>query len=371
MVSNCDAIRVLHVTPAIFGSAGYFGGGERYVHNIAHAVKEVFGSQFQISIVGFANGPERMLTEGQVGIRILTTESFGTNYLGYYSGALWSVADASELMHIHQPFTPSGEFAMMVGAQLGKPMVTTDLGGGELRGPAGDHPIAWTTRVVALSKFAASMVGELDIPIEVVLGPVDKKFLRAPLNLRTRHGALYVGRILPHKGIDRIVRALPRGLRLTIAGTEVDHAYLQHLRDLSRNKQVEFLFNPTDETIIELYSAARVHICASTFVDWQGRYHAKAELMGITALEALASGTPILVSATGSLPELVDGADVGRVFNNETELRELLDEVAEEGWPAPDTSRRCRDYCDRRFGPERVGRRIGACYHRALRMSRS
>jgi starch synthase len=45
--------------------------------------------------------------------------------------------------------------------------------------------------------------------------------------------------------------------------------------------------------------------------DWQGRTTDSAELLGLVVIEAMACGTPVIVSRTTSLPELVDEGRTG------------------------------------------------------------
>jgi glycosyltransferase involved in cell wall biosynthesis len=127
-----------------------------------------------------------------------------------------------------------------------------------------------------------------------------------------------VGRILPHKGFDRIIRALPKGLKLVIAGTVCDQAYSSMLAELiqSSGSDVVILEGLDDDDIRNLVRKASLFVHASTHVDYRGTYYAKPELLGLAPLEAL-------VSNAGSLPEL--GAIVGcDVFFSDDDLKKSL-----------------------------------------------
>ena len=114
---------------------------------------------------------------------------------------------------------------------------------------------------------------------------------------------LFVGTLLPHKNLPRLVEAVAiagrrTALRLVIAGHGApgDIARLQ-ARAKDSDVSIELRsYVPFDE-LPALYRGARVVVVPSL-----------AEGFGLTALEAMASGTPVIVSNTTSLPEVVGEA---------------------------------------------------------------
>jgi glycosyltransferase involved in cell wall biosynthesis len=129
---------------------------------------------------------------------------------------------------------------------------------------------------------------------------------------RTDHGDgssvvfLTVARLTKRKGLDRLIRAfapLARETsvpsRLLIAGDGEEDAALRALaRDLGIADRVEFL-GRVDHARFALYGEADVFVLPS-----------RNEGMSNSALEALASGLPMVVSRTGGMAELVtDGVN--------------------------------------------------------------
>jgi glycosyltransferase involved in cell wall biosynthesis len=206
----------------------------------------------------------------------------------------------------------------------------------------------------------------------VVIGPVDtERFCpaasTAPTQAQRRAGArrrivLCVGRILPHKGIDRLIAALPSDLRLVIAGRIYHEPYYALLRQMAAGKDVHFVHEADDEALLALYRSAELYVQASTARDVYGNVASKPELMGLTTLEAMSCGLPSAVADTGSLPELVPEPNLGRVFSSNDELSAILREVARGSWPTPDTGRLARAHVVETNGMLSVGRQISDFY---------
>ena len=118
-----------------------------------------------------------------------------------------------------------------------------------------------------------------------------------------------MGRILPHKGFDVLLRAARPHWDVHIVGTvyhqEPTSTHLQRLAD-ERDLNVTFHTGADDATLIGLYQSAAVVAAPSVYTDMYGKEQPFTELLGLTTLEAMACGVPVIVSNAGSLPEIVD-----------------------------------------------------------------
>jgi glycosyltransferase involved in cell wall biosynthesis len=141
--------------------------------------------------------------------------------------------------------------------------------------------------------------------------------LRRRLNLPERF-VLYVGRINRRKNLPNLMRAvaqLPESVSLVCAGRrdwrqdDLDQA----LATAGIGDRVTFLGHVADEDLPGLYSLASVFA-----------YVPFAEGFGIPPLEAMGCGTPVVVSDTTSLPEVVGDAGLQVVPSDHRAIADAL-----------------------------------------------
>jgi glycosyltransferase involved in cell wall biosynthesis len=114
---------------------------------------------------------------------------------------------------------------------------------------------------------------------------------------------LFVGNILPHKNVVRLIEAFARvgrrtAARLVIAGQGwPSEVALVQARVAEAGVPIELRSYVAHDELPALYRGARVVVVPSL-----------AEGFGLTAVEAMASGTPVVASNTTSLPEVVGDA---------------------------------------------------------------
>jgi glycosyltransferase involved in cell wall biosynthesis len=66
---------------------------------------------------------------------------------------------------------------------------------------------------------------------------------------------------------------------------------------------------------VDAFQTARVAVLPSVHTSKFGGPYAKPELLGLTLIEAMACGTPVIASSAASLPEVVVDGSTGFIFD--------------------------------------------------------
>jgi glycosyltransferase involved in cell wall biosynthesis len=359
--------RVVHATPTYFSPHSVVGGGERYVTNLVRAlatVPMIAGRPLDQEVVAVSDAPGEARVEG-VTLRLLANENAQGGAMAAIPSGFEKAIAGADLVHVHQSLTPFGAFAAARARTLGLGVVATDLGGGRDGTPVlGCGMAGLWDGVLSISRYAERLLGPGAARRCVAIGPVDTEaFSPGPAPPAPAPPSLIaVGRLLPHKGVDRILRALPAALPLTVVGRPLHRDYARLLARLARGKHVVFVHDADDARLLGLYRAASLFVQASTPVDVYGGRTTRAELMGFTALEAMACGLPVLLSNTASFPELAGDPACSRVFDDEAGLAAALAEHAAGAWPPPDASGRARARAVGLHGMAEIGRQVAGFY---------
>ncbi len=350
--------RELHVTqvsPTTYSRTSVIGGGEKYVVYVDHALKRAAGAvRLTTSVLSFGAEPGTAYSDRAVEYEIIAGRPWDAASIE--ADELVGCLRRADVVYVHQCLTSVGLLVAAQARLLGKRVVGMDAGGGEDRLVQHCPELARVYDAFhAVSEFALTAFRGFDVPVHLVPGPVDTDIFVPPTSpARGRRHVLAIGRIMPHKGFDRIVRALPGSLHLTVVGAPYDEPYLEHLRDLARGKEVRFESGLDDAAVRTLLQSAGLFVHASTHLDYRGQYAAKPELLGLAPLEALSSGLPTLVSNAGALPELARLPGC-RCFADDAELAALLEAHAG-GTLAPADPAVMHDAVASLYGPEAFGR---------------
>jgi glycosyltransferase involved in cell wall biosynthesis len=344
-------VRVIHVAPTAFGSSGIFGGGERYPLELARALAR----RVPCELVTFGRQGREEREPGGLRVRVLPARVFLHGHPAHpFTPALIPALTRADIVHAHHLRAVPSRIAALAARAGGRHAVVTDHGlhGGDWRGLL---PRLFD-RFLAVSAYSARVLRLPPARTRVVYGGADPVRF-APDRDVVRRGVLFVGRITPHKGIDRLINALPAGAHLTVAGSSghdrawPERGYPALLRRLAAGRDVRFLDPVPDAILPDLYQQAAVFVLPSVHRTCYGGHEPTPELLGLAVLEAMASGIPVVCSRVGGLPEIVDHGVTGFLVEpgDEAELRERLAEILHAPDLAARLGRNARDLVLERF----------------------
>ncbi|HEY9480938.1 MAG TPA: glycosyltransferase family 4 protein [Candidatus Paceibacterota bacterium] len=131
------------------------------------------------------------------------------------------------------------------------------------------------------------------------------------------------GRLVPWKGFEALIRIIAqwkaegRLASLVIVGSGPDKAKLEALAaELDIKEQVRFVGTAARETMVQYLVAADVYALNTAF-----------ESFSFAVVEAMRSGLPVISTAVGSIPELVENGVEGLLvpFNDQAQLKFSLE----------------------------------------------
>jgi glycosyltransferase involved in cell wall biosynthesis len=331
-------VRVLHLVPALFDADdGIVGGAERYACELArHMAREV-----PTRLVAFGDRA-RETTMGELAVRVIGDPWYvrgqRTNPLAL---SLLGELRRADVVHCHQRFVLASSLAALFCRLSGRRAFVTDLGGGGWDLSAYFSTDRWYDAHLHLSDFSRRGYGHAEETFaHVIRAGVDTEKFSPSLNSERRESVVFVGRLIPHKGVDVLIDALPPDASLAIFGRQFEQRYLTDLQRMANCKRVTFHRQAEDAEVIAAYRRALCVVLPSVNRTMYGEAASASELLGQTLIEGMACGAPVICAAVGGMPEVViDGVtgfvvppgDARTLGDRIRWLRENPDEAARMG----------------------------------------
>lgn len=192
--------------------------------------------------------------------------------------------------------------------------------------------------VVAISNDQASHAPEVPVT-RVIHHGMDLSSV--PVGTGSGGYLCFVGRACPDKGLlEAVTIARDAGIPLKIAVKMREQEEIRYFRDV-----IEPVLGPDEDFVGEVDDAAKYRLMGEAIaflnpIQW-------SEPFGLVMIEALATGTPVVGTAIGSAPEIIDQGRTGYLGSTDT-LAGLVQ-------PAAGLDRElCRRTVEERFSEERM-----------------
>jgi len=150
---------------------------------------------------------------------------------------------------------------------------------------------------------------------------------------------LFFGRMHPDKGPKEAIQIAKKfGKKLIMAGIIQDQKYFDEEIEPNFGKDIVYVGNVGPEERDKLLGGAYALLHPIFF----------AEPFGLSVVESMACGTPVVAFNKGSMPELINSGKDGFIVENVDEAVEALGKI-------PEIDRQCcRDTVEKRFSVERM-----------------
>lgn len=313
-MSAGEGPRVLIVPASYEARNRTVGGGERYALEYARALSEL--TPTTMALFDTVSRRERL---GRLEVRTFALGRTGARWGVPLTREMWRAVGEHDVFHAMVFPTPVTDLLILAARARGRRVVLTDVGGG---GPCPStylqrlHPRLGLNRLAdglaLLSQHASGFFAAWPQPKTILYGGADPAAFGAEGGEPGGY-ALFVGRLLPHKGALQVVEALGPETPLHVVGRPYDPEYLRALQRAAEGKRVRFILDADDAELARQYAGASVVLQPSVPVAEGGAD--TSELLGLVAIEAMASGKPVIVTRTASLPELVDDGVTGFVVS--------------------------------------------------------
>ena len=340
-------MHILQVTPYFYP---HFGGVESHVMGLSEGLINL-GHEVEVVTSRYSRMPE---TEKIKGIKVTRLPQWINLYNTPVVTAIQEFVRRShaDVVHVHSPPPFTERFAAKGAKDSQKPLVVTHHCDLELKGFLGNiavnlyqsflgkYPLRVADRVISTTNSYATTSRSLwDIDVDVVPNAVDidrfnpqnkGDFIRDKFVEEDEPLALFVGRLVPHKGIGILIRALEylQNGKLLIIG---DGPYLNWLKQLTKKLNLEervvFVGPISDYWLPAYYAATDVVVLPST---------SRLEAFGIVGLEAMASGKPLVLS---DIPGVRDVISSDEGFIVEPLDPEAIAHALEKIWDYPENAK--------------------------------
>ncbi|MFV9505988.1 MAG: glycosyltransferase family 4 protein [Oscillochloridaceae bacterium umkhey_bin13] len=316
-----------------------WGGIGSYTYEMAHGLVR---TGHRVSVISLAQRVESIVDDGGVKVHRVLPSPRWDRWKGLWRmnrvwpGFAWAAAQRLRLIHRHYPVTiveaPEGRAdGLFIGLLPERPALIVRLHTAKIFvDRLNRNPVNWRSKLsYFFERTTISMADKLTSPsramvdltktwisldrrsVTVIPNPITTDFFCGEADIR-RSEAVFAGRIERRKGIDTLCTALPEVLK------KLEHVSFRFIGDIGissngkswkenilassplvLHRRIHFESLPRTK-LVQAYSRAVVIVIPS---HWEN--------FPYTALEAMASGTPVIATNVGGFPEIVESGVTG------------------------------------------------------------
>lgn len=353
-------MRVAVVYPIEMGDVGHVGGGERYALEMARGLSEKVDTR----LVTFG-AARRQRMEGKLRFEVFPRLHLVKGRLNNpFNPAFLTALRDVDVIHCVGWNVLATDLSILFARATGKRVFVSDVGGGA-DFTLQRHLQLWRLvhRFLFLTHYAASLFPRFAPGAGIIYGGADvERFSPAPVPRERR--VLYVGRIIAAKGIEYLIEAVEPGDPLLIMGRPYEAEYFADLKQRAAGKDVTFITDADDQQLLHTYRSSTVTVLPSVKRSNYANYDVP-NVLGLTLLESMACGTPVVCTDTGPEPELVKDGETGFVVppNDAPQMRDRLKRLLDSPALAEQMGRASRAHVLEHFTWERTAQRCLDCYN--------
>lgn len=216
--------------------------------------------------------------------------------------------------------------------------------------------IRWTLKsadkILTLSKPSKDELFRIGIPLEKIdiykhwvkqdiFKPLDKLKIKECFNLQQKFVVLFVGRFIEKKGISLLIevaKQVNKKIHFLFIG---DGPFVNVVKKSCREiNNISFIGKLNNQDLPIYYNVADVVCIPSQYEEGSGR----------VILESISSGTPVIASNRGGIPELVDKTVGILVESTADSLKAAIEDLYYNREKLKIFNKNCRVYAEKNFG---------------------
>jgi len=173
--------------------------------------------------------------------------------------------------------------------------------------------------------------------VATIYNGIDLKYF--PFKQKPKNQTLFLGRILPTKGTDIAIKAAKLAkVKLIIAGSPNRGDFWKNKIKPFLGKNIQYIGNVPYQKTYKYYGESKVSLFP---IQWE-------EPFGLTFVESMACGTPVIAFDRGSAKEVIKDGETGFVVKNLREMVKAIKKIEQID------RKKCRTWVEKNFPIEKM-----------------